>query len=68
MLLAAQEDLNINMTQSIFIGDKNSDMTAAMRADIPTRILVQSDGFKPFDKQDCCTQTAKNLLEAAEQL
>ncbi len=59
MLLAAQEDLNINMTQSIFIGDKNSDMTAAMRADIPTRILVQSDGFKPFDKQDCCTQTAK---------
>lgn len=65
MLLAAQEDLNIDLSSSLFIGDKDSDMEAALRAGIPTRILVQSDGFKPFDKQEHCSLTAKNLLEAS---
>lgn len=66
MLLTAREELNIDMDNSLFIGDKNSDMEAACRAGIPCRILVQSDGVRPFDKQEYCTFTAKNLLEAAQ--
>ena len=33
---------SIDLKHSIFIGDKNSDITAAFNAEIPTAILVRS--------------------------
>lgn len=66
MILSAIKDLNIDVENSLFIGDKESDMRAALGAGIPTRILVKSDGTAPFDAQISCTRTANTLLEAAK--
>ncbi len=68
MILAAAEDLNIDLAESIFIGDKASDMKAAAAAGIGRRILVCSDGNRPLDNSEDCTDTARNLFEASVNL
>ena len=42
MIMQAQQEFSINLAESIFIGDKPSDMQAASNAGIKTRILVDS--------------------------
>ena len=48
MLLQAARDLNIDLTQSVLIGDKTSDIQAAKAAGLSKAVLVQSDGTKPW--------------------
>lgn len=43
LIIKAAQEYNIELSQSIFIGDKESDMLAAERAAIPFRILVASN-------------------------
>jgi D-glycero-D-manno-heptose 1,7-bisphosphate phosphatase len=43
MILEAAEEFNINLTESIFIGDKESDMLAAQRSEIRHRILITNE-------------------------
>ena len=64
MLLKAQADYDIDMSQSLMIGDKSSDMAAALAAQVNTRILVGKDGRETPQPCPECTMTAKNLLEA----
>ncbi len=66
MLLKAQLDFDIDMQQSLMIGDKNSDMLAAKAAGVPVRILVGKDGLAEPAKSPECTQTARNLLTAVQ--
>ncbi|NMP17745.1 D-glycero-beta-D-manno-heptose 1,7-bisphosphate 7-phosphatase [Thalassotalea sp. Y01] len=42
MILKAAQQHNIDLQNSIFIGDKTSDMVAAQRAGIESRVLVSS--------------------------
>ncbi|EPE6544757.1 HAD hydrolase-like protein, partial [Campylobacter coli] len=53
MLLKAREEFDIDMDNSIFIGDNLSDMQAGLNADIGTLILVneekkEGDFFRQF--------------------
>ena len=43
MILEAAEEFDINLAESIFIGDKESDMLAAQRGGIKHRILITSE-------------------------
>ncbi|WP_395479937.1 D-glycero-beta-D-manno-heptose 1,7-bisphosphate 7-phosphatase [Candidatus Curculioniphilus buchneri] len=49
MLLAAQRDLNINMSSSYMIGDKLDDILAGRAAKIGTSVLVRSN--KPITQE-----------------
>lgn len=42
MFFRASKELGIDLSQSIMIGDKSSDLIAAMRAGIPSRILIST--------------------------
>lgn len=42
MLISARDYLKIDMTQSVMIGDKADDMTAAKAAEVGTKILVRT--------------------------
>lgn len=42
MLINAGKDLNIDLSKSIFIGDKESDIEAGIKAGIPSNILFTS--------------------------
>ncbi|MCG3846746.1 D-glycero-beta-D-manno-heptose 1,7-bisphosphate 7-phosphatase [Photobacterium damselae] len=53
MLISARDYLKIDMTQSVMIGDKADDMTAAKAAEVGTKILVR---------------TGKPVTEVGEQL
>ncbi len=46
MLLKAREEFDIDMDNSIFIGDNLSDMQAGLNADIGTLILVNEEKKK----------------------
>ncbi|EAL1007335.1 D-glycero-alpha-D-manno-heptose-1,7-bisphosphate 7-phosphatase, partial [Campylobacter jejuni] len=53
MLLKAKDEFNLDMKNSIFIGDNLSDMQAGLNADIGTLILVneekkEGDFFRQF--------------------
>jgi D-glycero-D-manno-heptose 1,7-bisphosphate phosphatase len=62
MILEAARTLNLDLRQSLFIGDKDSDMRAALAAGIPRRILLQSNGSAPFDACTNSTEQARDLL------
>lgn len=49
MLLSACEEFDIDMDNSVMIGDKTDDMTAAMTANVGTKILVRTG--KPVTEQ-----------------
>lgn len=68
MLLQAAQDLNIDLTQSVLIGDKPSDIQAAKAAGLSEAVLVQFDGTKPL--ADCTVPhlQAKDLFAAAKLL
>lgn len=68
MLLQAAKELDIDLSQSLMFGDKRSDMQAALRAGIPTRVLVGTDGLACPNPVPECTHTARSVFEALEQL
>jgi len=52
MLLTAQKEFDLNMQNSVFIGDNLSDMQAGLRAKVGTLVLLgkqSSDDFKTFE-------------------
>lgn len=64
MILQACDEHNIAPEKSLFFGDKRSDMQAALAANIPTRVLLGTNGtFLPEPVQES-TLCAKNLLDA----
>ena len=46
MMFKASWDYDIDLRQSIMVGDKDTDMIAAKRANIPTRLLLGSETSK----------------------
>jgi D-glycero-D-manno-heptose 1,7-bisphosphate phosphatase len=60
MLLKAADAFSIDMQESIMIGDKDSDMEAARRAGIKTRIL--------YEPQNPSRNTGKNETAKASEL
>ena len=68
MLLQAARDLNIDLTQSVLIGDKTSDIQAAKAAGLSKAVLVQSDGTKPWTECAVPHLQTKDLLAAAKLL
>ena len=68
MLFQAAQDLNIDLTQSVLIGDKPSDIQAAKAAGLSEAVLVQSDGTKPLTECTVPPLQAKDLLAAAKLL
>ena len=68
MLFQAAQDLNIDLTQSVLIGDKPSDIQAAKAAGLSEAVLVQSDGTKPLTECTVPHLQAKDLLAAAKLL
>ncbi len=63
MLLRAQKDFDIDMTQSVMFGDKRGDMQAALAAGVTTRILVGKDGKNTPEAVPESTNVALNLKE-----
>jgi len=61
MILEAAEEFNINLDESIFIGDKESDMLAAQRGGVRHRILISSE-----DGGTVATVAVVNHLECIE--
>ncbi|PCI58099.1 MAG: D-glycero-beta-D-manno-heptose-1,7-bisphosphate 7-phosphatase [Gammaproteobacteria bacterium] len=61
MILKAQQLHNIDLQQSIFIGDKGSDMMAAKKAGIEKRIFVTS---KYLDEVSTATTVATNKVDS----
>ncbi len=53
MLLRAQVDLNLDLAQSILIGDKLSDIQAGTAAAVGTRILLSSGGATTLQGRGC---------------
>lgn len=47
MILRAAVDRGVDLTRSIFIGDKSSDMQAALRAGVGTRFLLGAETAPP---------------------
>jgi D-glycero-D-manno-heptose 1,7-bisphosphate phosphatase len=50
MLLRARGDFDLDMMSSVLVGDKNSDIEAAQRAGIGTKILLSSEGSYEDDQ------------------
>lgn len=68
MLIAAQQKWDIDMNSSLMVGDKPADMQAALAAGVGTRILVGKDGHYCPQAIAECTHTARNLIEATNQI
>ena len=65
MLLQAQQDFNLDMSECIFIGDKPSDMEAGTRAGIDNLILFCEDAPSPKNI-DSKVKLISNLKQAKE--
>ena len=63
MLFAAEKEHNLDLTQSILIGDQETDILAGQKANLFSNILIN-----PSDQpiQSSANKVVKNLLEAAE--
>lgn len=68
MLLKAATDFNIDLSQSLLIGDKISDIEAAERAGVPRTVLVESGHSISAATRALAQHVAPNLLAAAQLL
>ncbi len=64
MVLQAAKDLNIDLSKSIFIGDRESDMECAKAAGIPRRFLISGNNNEEKDG----VKAYSSVLEVAEHL
>jgi D-glycero-D-manno-heptose 1,7-bisphosphate phosphatase len=68
MLLQATRDLDLDVAQSILIGDKVSDVEAGRRAGVATRVLVESGHELPTEALSQAHYCCANLAEAAQRV
>ena len=65
MLLRAQADFNLDLTSSVLIGDKPSDIYAANAAGVGTKILLRSGAAAIMMREDqCYTSNSLNDIRA----
>lgn len=57
MILTAKAEFNVNLSKSIFIGDKQTDMDAAKAAGVASRVLISSES------SENATEIYTSLLE-----
>ena len=67
MLLQAQKDFNLDLSKCIFIGDKESDMEAGLRAGINNLILFHEEAAA-LEDLDSKIDIVSNLNQAKEKL
>ena len=67
MLLQAKEDFNLDLSESIFVGDKESDMEAGLRAGVGSLILLDGRAFVS-ENLDSRISVVSNLTQAKEEL
>lgn len=65
MLLRAARELNLDLKRSAMFGDRASDMSAAIAADVPLRFLLGIDGLSRPAADGLSTAQFANLREAA---
>ncbi|WP_018693855.1 D-glycero-beta-D-manno-heptose 1,7-bisphosphate 7-phosphatase [Algicola sagamiensis] len=63
MLIKAAEDWDIDLSQSIMIGDKCSDMQAAQASGVPMRVLVAKNGEKERLQTLNCPEATHHFLD-----
>lgn len=68
MMLQAQREHHIDMQQSIMVGDKGSDMKAAINANIGRKYLVQSGQTLHISDNQLADGLYSNLLALAKDL
>ena len=67
MLLQAQKDFDLDLSQCIFIGDKERDMEAGLRAGI-NKLMLFSEDASAHEKLDSKVKLVSNLNQAKEKL
>ena len=65
MIRKAENDLGINLKESIIIGDKISDLQAGFDSGISTRYLISKD-LKNISKNQLVTKTFPSLWECSK--
>lgn len=68
MILQAAQELSIDLSRSVMLGDKPSDVDAALAAGIPTRFILSKNGAGEPEHAENATASSRSLLEAAERL
>ena len=63
MLFAAEKKYNLDLSKSILIGDKETDILAGQNANLFSNILI---GSEERNEQSNATHIAQNLIDAAE--
>lgn len=66
MLLRAAQELHLDITRAVFIGDKVSDALAGRAAEVHRNILVRSGHALPADALRYADHCADDLFDAAE--
>ena len=67
LFLKAAKENKIVLSESIAIGDKDSDLIAAKKAGIKKRFLIKNNQYKSYSN-DLYKSSYKNLLECVESL
>lgn len=63
MMIQASQDLDIDLSKSLMVGDKVSDMQAARAAGIPLCISIGQDGHSHFSVPVSCLQDVLALMQ-----
>ncbi len=61
MVLAAERELNLDLAESVLLGDKLSDMEAARSAGVGRRILLGAEYQHTFNEPDIATEIVSSL-------
>jgi D-glycero-D-manno-heptose 1,7-bisphosphate phosphatase len=65
MLLRAAQDLNLDLSRSVIVGDKQSDLEAGRAAGVQACVLVESGHMPSAKARTMADHVCANLLEAA---
>ena len=65
MLLQAAQDLGLDLSRSVIVGDKHSDLQAGRAAGLSACVLVESGHAPSAKARAMADHTSANLLEAA---
>lgn len=63
MILKASKKYNIELNESILIGDKESDILAGINSGIPRNFMIKSHPNEDYSKKTFATQVFNNLSE-----
>lgn len=68
MFLNAMRDFNVNPAKCVMIGDKSSDIEAALKAKITCNFLVKKDGVGKWENTQSFAYRKDNLISVAYHL